>query len=480
MDNISRARGTIIICMSCALFLWAYKAVSLELGNGADDGGGGSNDSNTAIGASAQALPSGSVAIGYLSVASDINTVSVGSPGSERRVMNIADGTNSTDAVNLRQLVIVQDQANVNTGNIGTNTTNITTNTGNIGTNASNISTNTGNIGTNATNISTNTGNIGTNTTNISTNTGNIGTNTTNISTNTGDIGTNATDITTNTGNIGTNTTNITTNAISIQDLVIHTAPLSSGSTGASSALGVGSLAVGPGASARSYDTAVGYNSVVTADGSTALGANTRIESSNSVAVGADAVVESGASGGTAIGQNSRILSGATNSVAIGKNSVASEPDTVSIGSPGNERRVTNVASGIYGTDAVNMNQLNRTNAQVDANTGNIAYNRSNINQNRSDINKNRDDINTLSNSLNDLKDESRAGIAAAAALIELMPTSPGKTTFNIGSAAYKGELAVGFTAVHRLSAVENLMLNTGLSFADDSVLVRAGVSWEF
>lgn len=466
MDKISRTRVTIIICMTCALFLWAYKAVSLELGTGADDGGGGTNDSNTAIGTSAQALPSGSVAIGYLSVASDINTVSVGSPGSERRVMNIADGTDPKDAVNYSQLEPVKTQTTANTGNIGTNTTNITTNTGNIGTNATNISTNTGNIGTNATNIITNTGSIGTNAADITTHTG--------------EIGTNNTDITTNTGNIGTNTTNITTNAISIQDLVIHTAPLSSGSTGASSALGIGSLAVGPGAFARSYDTAVGYNSVVTADGSTALGANTRIESSNSVAVGADAVVESGASGGTAIGQNSRILSGATNSVAIGKNSVASEPDTVSIGSPGNERRVTNVAPGIYGTDAANMNQLNRTNAQVDTNTGNIAHNRSDINQNRSDINKNRDDINTLSNSLNDLKDESRAGIAAAAALIELMPSSPGKTTFNIGSAAYKGELAVGLTAVHRLSALENLMLNTGLSLAGDSVLVRAGVSWEF
>jgi trimeric autotransporter adhesin len=46
------------------------------------------------------------------------------------------------------------------------------------------------------------------------------------------------------------------------------------------------------------------------------------------------------------------------NSGAIGANSVASDPNTVSFGSAGNERRLTNVAPGANGTDAVNLNQL--------------------------------------------------------------------------------------------------------------------------
>jgi hypothetical protein len=60
------------------------------------------------------------------------------------------------------------------------------------------------------------------------------------------------------------------------------------------------------------------------------------------------------------------------------------------------------------------------------------------------------------------------------------MPSAPGKTTLNFGSATYKGSVAVGLTAVHRAQARENLILNTGLSISDDDLLLRAGVSWEF
>ena len=38
---------------------------------------------------------------------------------------------------------------------------------------------------------------------------------------------------------------------------------------------------------------------------------------------------------------------------------MASAPNTVSFGTPGAERRLTNVANGIDGTDAVNVSQLN-------------------------------------------------------------------------------------------------------------------------
>ena len=166
------------------------------------------------------------------------------------------------------------------------------------------------------------------------------------------------------------------------------------------------------------------------------------------------------------------------------------------------------MAPGVNGTDAVNVSQLGATNAQVNTNTSNIARNargistnaaniatnargiannaanitrnRADISQNRTNIDRNRNNINNLKSGLDDLRSESRAGIAAAAALVELMPSGPGKTTVNIGSATFKDQYAVGITTVHRFAGIANMMVNAGVSFADDAVLARAGASWEF
>ena len=89
----------------------------------------------------------------------------------------------------------------------------------------------------------------------------------------------------------------------------------------------------------------------------TAIGNSASATTANSVAVGQSASVL--AVNGTAIGAGAVVQSGATNAVAIGQGSIASAPNTVSFGSPGNERRLTNVAAGIAPTDAVNVAQLN-------------------------------------------------------------------------------------------------------------------------
>ncbi|WP_250450013.1 YadA-like family protein [Caballeronia sp. ATUFL_M2_KS44] len=79
-------------------------------------------------------------------------------------------------------------------------------------------------------------------------------------------------------------------------------------------------------------------------------------------ASGTDAL--SAGSGSVASGMQSTALgtgatASASNSVALGAGSVADEANTVSVGSTDDTRRVTNVAPGINGTDAVNVNQLN-------------------------------------------------------------------------------------------------------------------------
>ncbi|HEY4350464.1 MAG TPA: YadA family autotransporter adhesin, partial [Paraburkholderia sp.] len=58
----------------------------------------------TAMGANAKASADNSVALGSNSVADRANTVSVGSAGSERQIVNVATGTEATDAVNVEQL----------------------------------------------------------------------------------------------------------------------------------------------------------------------------------------------------------------------------------------------------------------------------------------------------------------------------------------------------------------------------------------
>jgi trimeric autotransporter adhesin len=79
-------------------------------------------------------------------------------------------------------------------------------------------------------------------------------------------------------------------------------------------------------------------------------------------ATGTDALAAGSASAAsgtasTAIGTNAN--ASAANSVALGANSVADQANTVSVGSAGNERRVTSVAPGVQSTDAVNVAQLN-------------------------------------------------------------------------------------------------------------------------
>lgn len=132
-----------------------------------------------------------------------------------------------------------------------------------------------------------------------------------------------------------------------------------------------------------------------TVNNSIALGANSKVTGNNSIAIGGQALSsadvalgqDSVASGvnATAIGNNSHATAGqstalgqnawatANGAVALGNNSVANEANTVSVGSKDNERKIVNVAAGEKDTDAVNMGQLNATNANVTANADKLA-----------------------------------------------------------------------------------------------------------
>ncbi|AWH34271.1 ESPR-type extended signal peptide-containing protein [Stenotrophomonas sp. SAU14A_NAIMI4_8] len=117
------------------------------------------------------------------------------------------------------------------------------------------------------------------------------------------------------------------------------------GDSAESSPTGEGGTAVG------SFSKALGVNSVALgraayvateAEEGFALGASSRVETSGGVALGALAIVEATAS----------------NSVAIGYGSIATEDNTVSVGTNGGLRRIVNVARGRAGTDVATVSQV--------------------------------------------------------------------------------------------------------------------------
>ncbi len=89
----------------------------------------------------------------------------------------------------------------------------------------------------------------------------------------------------------------------------------------------------------------------------------------NAVAIGAGA--NATADGSVAFGASSRATG--FNSVAIGINSVAQDANQVSIGDEGRERRISNLAAGTKGTDAVNLNQLTDAIGKVSSRTDKLS-----------------------------------------------------------------------------------------------------------
>lgn len=132
-------------------------------------------------------------------------------------------------------------------------------------------------------------------------------------------------------------------------------------------ALGYGALA-GYG----NYNTAIGQQTAaVYGSYNTAIGQQTTAGyGSGNIAVGNYANA-GGSNLNTAIGFGAQATVGS--SVALGAYSVADRPYSVSVGQPGYERKITNVAPGVYDTDAVNVGQLHNLGNRVDR-LGSIAF----------------------------------------------------------------------------------------------------------
>ena len=126
--------------------------------------------------------------------------------------------------------------------------------------------------------------------------------------------------------------------------------------------------AVGGKSNAGNYGAvAVGYDSQATGYESVAIGRESKATMTNNVALG----FKSEATGvfATALGQGSQAT--ATDSVALGQGSIAGEANTLSIGNDDLKRRIVNVAKGKADTDAATVGQI-KTMTGLDTTKGNV------------------------------------------------------------------------------------------------------------
>jgi len=239
----------------------------------------------------------GSVAIGMNAAADRDNVVSVGSLGAERQIVNVADGTQATDAVNKGQLDAVVAQVG---GTIGAQLDSVATALGGGSV--------VGSGGITAPTFSFQGGGY------------------------------------TNVGMtfdaIDAAFTGLSNRVTTLESSIANPQP------GAGSGVPTGTgngLAVGTGSNATdANDTAIGH------------GAN--VGAANGTAVGNNAIVDAAAQNAVALGADSH--ASASNSVALGQGAVADQANTVSVGNATQQRRITNVAAGSAATDAANVQQV--------------------------------------------------------------------------------------------------------------------------
>jgi autotransporter adhesin len=128
----------------------------------------------------------------------------------------------------------------------------------------------------------------------------------------------------------------------------------------------------------------------------------------------------------------------------------------VSVGAPGMERRIVNVADGIAPTDAVNVRQLRTVEERLDKRIDDV-----------------RDDMEQL-------KSHAFGGIASVAAM-SAAPVPEGATLgVGVGFATYGGHSAGGISATWRPAPF--MSVNTGVGVAGNNAptLFRIGMSLAF
>lgn len=220
--------------------------------------------------------------------------------------------------------------------------------------------------------------------------------------------------------------------------------------------------------------TAVGANAQATAIASTALGHNTVASALASTAVGVSAHATQ--TGATAVGRLA--TADFAGSTAIGANATTTAVNQVALGGTGSSVRIGDIAASTAAqTGPVGI-------ATVDANgtLGRDTALFANVAALQSTAGLLDDRVTTLF----DLRDvdrrDFRQGVAAATAMGQApFPSEPGRTSYILNGAVFRGETAVGGSLMHRLNSDTPIAIGLGFSFAGNrNNAFRAGVAGEF
>ncbi|HGL5382765.1 YadA-like family protein [Burkholderia orbicola] len=324
---------------------------TVAIGAGANATGNGS----LALGTGSRANGLNSVAIGLNSVATEANQISVGDVGRERRISNVADGTEDTDAVNVNQLTEAIEKMSDRTDKLSSE---LRSRHGSLTANVLAAKTDLASAdpskflqvaGAGADGSQENTANI----------VGGDPASDTAAAIGVGSIASGA-----NAVALGVRSYAYSDGAVAIGNMAqtgagqANSVAIGSNvTTNGESALAVGSQARANGDNAIALGNngvaAIGANSIALGNkASSAAGAT------NGIALGASASVARNVADSMALGANASVEKGANSAVALGTGSKATRANTVSVGNAGSERQIVNVAAGTQGTDAVNVTQL--------------------------------------------------------------------------------------------------------------------------
>ncbi|WP_164712493.1 beta strand repeat-containing protein [Methylobacterium currus] len=301
-------------------------------------------------------------------------------------------------------------------------------------------------------------------------------------------------------GQTTTNTANIAALQNGTSGVFVATHP---GDAAAPSVSGTGALAGGFAAVARGEATvAIGTGARATQSGATAIGTNAVASGDPTTAVGFSAQAtgnEASAFGGLAVatGDNATALgrsahAGGANAVAVGAFSSAMQADSVAIGQGVATTRANQIAIG-SATQTYTLAGLASAQSLA-AQTGATAFVTTDASGNlaASSIGPNtiaaldgrvsglEAGLGSLSRYAVESRKEARRGIASAMALASAsLPSAPGRLSYVLNGATFRGEYAVGGSVAYRLDINRPVAVTLGVAGGAGNVGARIGIMGE-